>query len=162
MLKIQPLRDEDWPTVWAMLEPVFRAGETYPCDPAITEEEARLYWAETTEASYVARDAEGRAVGAFYIRPDQPGLGDHVCNCGYVVAESARGRGLAVALCRRSQEIARERGYRAMKFNLVIATNEAAVRAWLKSGMRIIGTVPKAFRHARLGLVDAHIMYKEL
>jgi hypothetical protein len=63
------------------------------------------------------------------MRPDQGGLGDHICNCGYVVAEQARGRGYAVEMCLQSQCEASRRGFTGVKFNLV-ATNEAAVLAW--------------------------------
>jgi hypothetical protein len=33
---------------------------------------------------------------------------------------------------------------------------------WERLGFRIVGTNPGAFRHARLGLVDAHIMHRTL
>ncbi len=161
-LTIREFEEADWPEAWSILEPAFRAGESYPCATDITEREARRYWIETPPYVFVARDEAGGAVGTYYMRPDQGGLGDHICNCGYVVAPAARGRGHAVALCLHSQAEALRRGYTGMKFNLVVATNEPAVRAWLKGGMRIIGTTPKAFRHRRLGLVDAHIMYKDL
>lgn len=162
MAMIRLFEEADWPAVWAILEPAFRAGDSYPCAVDISEAETRNYWIETPPCTFVAQDDGGAIVGTYYLRPDQMGLGSHVCNCGYVVAEAARGRGLAVEMCRHSQGEARRRGFLGMKFNLVVTTNEAAVRAWTKSGMKIIGTIPKAFRHARLGLVDAHIMYKDL
>lgn len=160
-LTVRSYRDGDWPAVWRVLEPTFRAGDSYPCPPDITEDEAKQYWIEAPAHTLVAFVGDD-LVGTYYMRPDQMGLGDHVCNCGYVVAAAARGRGIAVALCLHSQDEARQRGYTAMKFNLVVASNEAAVKAWLKCGMRIVGTIPKAFRHKTLGLVAAHIMYKDL
>lgn len=162
MLRIDEFTPADWPKVWAILEPVIRAGETYPCPTDMTEPETRRFWTEGRRHLFVARDDAGAMVGAFYIKPDQIGLGDHVANCGYAVAEEARRRGVAVEMCLASQTIARERGFLAMKFNLVVSTNEAAVRAWTKCGMAILATIPKAFRHARLGLVDAHIMFRTL
>ncbi len=154
--------DADWPETWAAIEPVFRAGETYPYPQDISEAEARRIWVETPRLVYVVRDETGALAGTFNIRPNQMALGAHVANCSYIVAEAARGRGLAADMCRASQRFAREAGFLAMQFNLVVATNEAAVKAWTKSGMRIVATIPNAFRHARLGLVDAHIMHKEL
>lgn len=162
MLSIRRFEPDDWPSVWRILEPAFRAGESYPCDMDISEADSHRYWIDTPAHTYVALSESGDMVGTFYIRPDQGGLGDHVCNCGYVVALEARGRGAAVEMCRWSQEEARRLGFLGMKFNLVVAANEAAVRAWTKAGMEIIGTTPKAFRHARLGLVDAHIMFRAL
>lgn len=161
-LTITSFEERDWPGVWDLLRPVFRAGESYPCDRDIDEAGARRYWLETPPYVFVARDGTGATVGSYYIRPDQGGPGDHICNCGYVVSEAARGRGYAVEMCLHSQAEAAARGFLGMKFNLVVATNEAAIRAWTKSGLRIIGTTPLAFRHPGRGLVDAHIMHCSL
>jgi ribosomal protein S18 acetylase RimI-like enzyme len=79
-----------------------------------------------------------------------------------VVSEAARGRGVASAMCDHSQEQARAMGFRAMQYNLVVATNEGAVRLWKSKGFDIVGTLPGAFDHPRLGFVDAHVMYKTL
>ena len=162
MLTIRLITDDDWPAVWRVIEPVFRAGETYPCPMDISEAEARRYWVDVPAATFVAVDEGGDVVGTYYIRPNQPGLGDHVCNCGYIVAEAARGRGVGAAMCEHSQQQARARGFRAMQFNLVVATNEASYRLWRKHDFDAVGTLPQAFRHPRLGLVDAQVMYKLL
>lgn len=162
MATIRSFEEADWPAVWAVLEQVFRAGETYPYPPDLSEAEARRLWIDQPEATFVALDEAGRALGSFYLKPNQLGLGDHVCNCGYVTAVEARGRGVARAMCAQSQAIALARGYRAMQFNFVIASNEGALALWLKLGFEIVGTVPEAFRHPRLGFVDAHVLYKKL
>jgi ribosomal protein S18 acetylase RimI-like enzyme len=59
-------------------------------------------------------------------------------------------------------EEARRQGYLAMQFNYVVSTNTAAVMLWKKLGFSIVGTLPKAFRHKRLGYVDAYVMYQLL
>ena len=154
--------DADWPDVWTVLEPAFRAGESYPLPCDVDEDGTRAYCIRQDGFNAVARDEYGTVVGVYYLRPDQGGPGDHVCNAGYVIATGARGRGYAVPLCLESQERARAMGFRVMKFNLVVASNDAAVRAWRKAGMEIVGTVPGAFRHPAAGYVDAYIMYKDL
>ncbi|MEX1057124.1 MAG: N-acetyltransferase [Natronospirillum sp.] len=160
---IRAFQSSDWSAVWAVLEPVFRAGETYAVDPAITEKAARSYWTQLPEQTWVAVDEGNDAVlGTYYLRTNQPGPGRHVCNCGYVVGASARGRGVAAALCEHSQRQAVTLGYRAMQFNCVAATNEGAVRLWQKLGYAIVGTLPGAFQHPVQGVVDAYVMYKPL
>ena len=154
--------ETDWPDVWRVIEPVFRAGESYPLPHDVSEQDAKRYWIKSDGLNAVARDHNGAVLGVYYLRPDQGGPGDHICNAGYVIAEAARGRGLATALCTQSQDQARAMGFRGMKFNLVVSTNEAAVKAWKKAGMEIIGTVPSAFRHPALGFVDAYIMFRVL
>jgi len=161
-VSIRPITDADWDAVWTVLEPVFRAGETYAYPIDITKDQARAVWVDQPAATFVAEDAGLGIVGTYILKPNQPGRGAHVCNCGYVVSEAARGQGVASAMCDHSQEQARAMGFRAMQYNLVVATNEGAVRLWQSKGFDIVGTLPGAFDHPRLGFVDAHVMYKVL
>lgn len=161
MITIRHYEPDDWAGVWAILEPVFRAGETYAYPSDISEASAHAQWIEAPAAAFVA--VEGRVVlGSYYIKANQPGQGAHVCNCGYVVAEHARGRGIAGQLCEHSQRQARGLGFRAMQFNLVVATNEGAIRLWKRHGFAEVGRLPGAFRHPSQGFVDALVMYKSL
>ncbi|MBC7598476.1 MAG: GNAT family N-acetyltransferase, partial [Polaromonas sp.] len=89
-------------------------------------------------------------------------LGDHVCNCGYVVSAAAQGRGVVAAMCVYSEVEAVRSGILAMQFNLVVSTNERAVRLWKRLGFAVVGTLPGAFRHHKLGRVDALVMFKTL
>lgn len=152
----------DWAATWAILEPVFRQGETYSFAADMSEAEAAHVWVKAPEVTFVAKNENGEILGTYFLKPNQPGQGNHVCNCGYVVAESARGHGIASKMCEHSQAEAIKRGYRAMQYNLVVATNSGAVRLWQKHGFEIIGTLPEAFRHPSEGYVDAHVMYKLL
>jgi ribosomal protein S18 acetylase RimI-like enzyme len=161
-MKIRPFETEDWDAVWSAIEPVFRAGETYPMSPDISKDEAFQAWVAAPAATYVAVDDENRILGTYYIKPNRPALGAHVCNCGYIVAEQARGQGVASELCRHSQREALAQGFRAMQFNLVVSSNEGAVRLWQSLGFEIVGTLPGAFRHSKRGYVDAYVMYKTL
>ncbi len=161
-VNIRPISEADWPAVWDVMEPVIRAGDTYPYAMDMTVEDTRRMWIEIPAATYVAEDAEGIILGTYYLKPNQPTLGAHVANCGYMVAEKARGRGIATQMCEHSQEEAVRLGYRAMQYNLVVKTNEASVHLWQKMGFSIVGTLPGAFKHAGHGFVDAYVMYKEL
>ncbi|WP_245156917.1 hypothetical protein [Lysobacter arenosi] len=49
-----------------------------------------------------------------------------------------------------------------MQFNYVVSTNVPAVELYKKLGFAIVGTLPKAFRHQQLGLVDAYVMFRYL
>ena len=63
---------------------------------------------------------------------------------------------------RQALEEAKKAGYRAIQFNFVVSTNTGAVDLWKKLGFEIVGTLPEAFRHSRLGYVDAYVMYRFL
>ena len=160
---IRDYEPRDWSDVWSMLEPVFRAGETYAISRHISSEEARLMWTTAPKRVFVAvDDTDGHLLGTYYLRPNADGPAAHVANCGYVVAAKARGMGVASHMCQHSQEVARSRGFRAMQFNLVVSTNVGALRLWKELGFNIVGTIPAAFNHPALGFVDAHVMHKLL
>jgi ribosomal protein S18 acetylase RimI-like enzyme len=158
---IRPFRESDWPAVWRLLQATFAEGDTYSFAPDSNEADIRKAWVDLPLATFVAM-AGDTLLGTYFIKPNQPGLGSHVCNCGYVVAPASRGRGVAAALCEHSQRFARERGFRAMQFNFVVATNERAVKLWERLGFATVGRLPGAFHHRRLGYVDALVMFKSL
>ncbi len=162
MVNIRLFEERDWDATWQIIEPVFRAGETYPFSTDITKEEAHQIWINMPSATFVVVDRSDEVLGTYYIKPNQSALGAHVCNCGYIVAETARGKGIASEMCKHSQLEAIARGFLAMQYNLVVSTNEHAIRLWKKHGFEIVGTLPKAFRHSRLGFVDALVMHKLL
>lgn len=162
MNTIREFRPDDWPALWRFMEPVLRAGETYSFDRNISAGDAFRLWVELPAATFVLEDDAGELIGTYYIKPNQPGQGAHVCNCGYIVAEAARGRGAASALCEHSRREALRRGFRAMQFNMVASTNKGAIRLWRRHGFHVAGTLPGAFRHPVAGFVDAYVMYKTL
>ncbi|MFP3855119.1 MAG: N-acetyltransferase family protein [Anaerolineales bacterium] len=152
---------EDWQEIWPIFHEVVSAGDSYPYSPETTKGKGYRLWMEKPERTYLC-ELDGEVVGTYYIKPNQPGLGSHVCNCGYMVASEARGRGVATEMCRHSQQLARELGYDAMQFNLVVASNERAVRLWRHLGFETIGRLPKAFRTPEGDYQDAFVYYKLL
>jgi L-amino acid N-acyltransferase YncA len=158
---IRPATHADDDAIWAILQPAFRAGETYPIARDIDRAEALAYWRSPGHGVFVA-EQDGRVVGTYYLRANNRGGGAHVANCGYVVAPDATGRGVARAMCAHSLGEAKARRFRAMQFNFVIASNERAVKLWQSCGFAIVGTLPQAFDHPRLGPVDAYVMTRSL
>ena len=152
---------DDSDALWRILEPMIRAGETYPLPRAMNRADALAYWLQPAHAVFVA-DAEGTVLGTYYLRANQTGGGSHVANCGYVTAHEATGRGIAQAMCKHSLAEAHRRGFRAMQFNFVLASNERAVRLWTHMGFATVGRIPQAFQHPTLGFVDALVMWRKV
>lgn len=161
VLTIRGARHEDSDTIWAILEPVIRAGETYALPRDMNREEALAYWLSDGHEVFVADD-DGKIIGTYFLRANQKGGGSHVANCGYIAAAASSGRGVARAMCAHSLDRAKERGFRAMQFNFVASTNERAVRLWKSLGFEIAGCLPGAFLHPVAGYADAYVMYRFL
>lgn len=160
-LEIREIGADEFDLVWPIFHAVVAAGDTYSYAPDIGLEEARAMWTSAPTRCFAAL-IDGTAAGCYMLRPNQPGLGNHVANAGYMVAPQARGQGLAGTLCEHSMAAARAAGFLAMQFNCVVSTNEVAVKLWRKHGFAIVGTVPRAFRNATRGLVDIHVMHRFL
>jgi ribosomal protein S18 acetylase RimI-like enzyme len=161
MLTIRLALAGDHDAIWRILEPVIRAGETYPLPRDWSREQAFEYWFSPGHEVFVA-EQDKLLFGTYFLQANQKGGGSHVANCGYITAANAGGRGIASAMCAHSLAHARASGFRAMQFNFVVSANERAVRLWQKHGFRIVGTLPGAFLHPRLGYGDAYVMYREL
>jgi ribosomal protein S18 acetylase RimI-like enzyme len=158
---IRPAAEADRETVWSIIAPVIAAGEAYALPRDWSMDEALGYWFGPDHEVFVAEE-DGEALGCCYIQPNKLGGGAHVANAGFATAEWARGRGVARAMGVHVLDHARARGFRAMQFNFVIASNAAAVRLWTSLGFETLCRLPEAFDHPRLGFVDALVMFRRL
>ncbi|WP_325894607.1 GNAT family N-acetyltransferase [Grimontia sp. NTOU-MAR1] len=158
---IREITTQDFQSFWPTFSSVIQAEETYAFDADMTVEQAYQLWCEVPLKTLVFVE-DNVVLGTYYIKPNAMGPSRHICNCGYMVSDQARGKGIARQMCEHSQQVAVELGFKAMQFNSVVSSNEVAVKLWLKLGFDIIGTIPKAYKHPRIGYVDSFVMYKWL
>lgn len=158
---IREAQSSDFADIWPIFHQVAAVGDTYAYQTDISYDQAQQVWMSLPAKTFVIEE-DGQILGTYYIKTNQAGAGDHVCNCGYMVAQRSQGRGLATAMCEHSQKVAVELGYKAMQFNFVASTNQGAVRLWSKLGFETVGCLPAAFKHPVEGYVDALVMYKWL
>jgi GNAT superfamily N-acetyltransferase len=151
--------EDDAAAIWRIIEPIVRAGDTHALPSGMTRADALAYWlAPVHEVLWPRTRADW--LGPTTCAPTSRAGGAHVANCGYMTAPWAAGRGVARAMCAHSLD--RARSFRAMQYNLVVSTNERAVRLWESFGFETAGRRPGAFLHTGLGLVDAFVMYRSL
>ena len=160
-LRIRRAKKEDRNAIWRIFHAVVATEDTYVFDANISRTKALGYWLAPGTKCYVAL-SDQQIVGTYILKANQPGLGSHVANAGFMVAPSARGCGVGRTMAVHCLEEAERLGFRAMQFNFVVATNENALRLWKDLGFRIVGTLPDGFRHAQRGFVDVYIMYRRL
>ncbi len=159
-LRIRPAAPGDADAMWAILQSVLATRDTLPFGDSLDYDTFLAHWFGG-HAAHVATE-DDRVVGLYKVGANYPDLGAHVASATYVVDPAAQGRGVGRALVEHSIEQARGNGFLAMQFNYVVSTNEPAVALYRKLGFEIVGTLPGAFRHGRLGLVDVHVMHRFL
>ncbi|WP_312524562.1 N-acetyltransferase [Paracoccus sp. (in: a-proteobacteria)] len=160
-VNIRPAVPADEDAIWAILEPVYRAGETYCIPRDISRGDALADWFAAPFSAFVA-EADGQVLGISHVGRNRPGPASHVANASFATSPAARGRGIARALVEHAKQWARDQGFRAMQFNFVVSSNADAVHLWQKAGFSIVGRLPAAFDHPKHGYVDAFVMFQDL
>lgn len=161
MIEIRKATEADQDSIWEIISAVISTGDTYAFAPDSSREKMLAYWCGKDKYTYVAV-IENKVLGTFIMKDNQIDLGSHIANAGYMAHPSSGGMGIGKTMAQFSLEEARRLGYKAMQFNLVIKSNERAVKLWEKLGFSIIGEIPDAFQHRELGLTNAYIMYQKL
>lgn len=156
----------DWPGIWAFMEGIVRAGETYSWDTALSEAGARARWYRRSGAprshTVVAAGPAGEILGTAETGPNFEGPAGHIASASFMVNPARSGQGVGRALGEHVLGLARAAGFRAMQFNAVVETNTRAVALWRSLGFAVLATVPEGFRHPEHGYVGLHIMYQRL
>ena len=158
---IREATPNEFDAIWPIFHAVVSRGDAYAYPPTTTFEQAKEFWYGSSFRVFIAV-TEDRVVGTYHLGANQPGLGDHVANAGFMVDPAYRGRGVASAMCKHALSTARVAGFRAMQFNFVVSTNERAIALWKRHGFVIVGQVPQVFRHACGDNVDAFVMHRFL
>jgi L-amino acid N-acyltransferase YncA len=160
-LEIRHATEMDRDAIWNIFHAVIVTGDTYAFDPRTSREEALAYWFQWDTHTYVAEE-DRQILGTYILRANQPLLGSHVANAAFMVAPAARELGVGRHMGEHCLSEARRLGFRAMQFNFVVSTNEAAIRLCKQLGFEIVGTLPGAFRHPQKGYIDVYVMFRSL
>jgi L-amino acid N-acyltransferase YncA len=159
---IREVRADDWPQIWPIIHDVVTEQQTFPYEPAMSEDDAKRIWLLPAPARVVVAADDGLILGSANMYANRPGPGSHVASGSLMVAGQARGKGVGRALTTEMINWARRTGFAAIQFNAVVDTNAAAVLLYESLGFVTLGTAPGAFRHPTLGPVGLRIMWLDL
>lgn len=159
-MEIRAATAGDFDAMWVIFSAAIATEDALPFADTFEASTFRSHWFGPQPA-YVAL-LEGRVAGMYKMGANFPDLGAHVASATYVVDPTVQGRGIGRALVEHSLDRARAEGYLAMQFNYVVSTNAPAVALYRKLGFAVVGTLPEAFRHRTLGLVDVFVMHRFL
>jgi len=107
----------------------------------------------------VAAEVDGRFVGQLHVNP-RTGRSRHLGVLGISVMDGYRGMGIGTEMMREAEAQARELGIEVITLE-VFATNDRALRVYLKLGYEIVGRIPKAVKRDGV-YIDSVVMAKEI
>jgi len=157
----RPSQSKDEDGIWEIIKEVISSGDTYVFSPNSSKEKMLTYWFADHIHTYTVIRSD-QIVGTFIIKDNHPDLGSHIANASYMISPKHQGMGLGRQMAENSLIIAKELGYRAMQFNIVVKSNERALKLWDKMGFKVVGEVPEAFKHPKKGYANALILWKKL
>ncbi len=160
---LRKARLEDFEEIYDIFCAVLEEGETYSYTlEEMTPERSLAYWISAAGTECFVADVKGKVAGVCAVRPNRTGRAGHVANASFIVHPDYRRMGIATAMGGHVLKVAKKLGYKAMQYNFVVSVNKVAVALWQSLGFKIIGTMPKGFKHAKKGMVDVYIMHQFL
>ncbi|QSR87294.1 GNAT family N-acetyltransferase [Candidatus Methylacidiphilum infernorum] len=161
-LVIREATKDDLPVLYSLFKTIVEEQASYPFTLPFSYSDFIQFW-EVPSPSWKFCACIGDTItGGYMLKPNSVGLGDHVANGSFFVAPPFRRRGIGEQLGGHALKKAKELHFLALQFNYVVSTNVPAVNLWLKLGFKIVGSIPKAFRHPQKGYVDVYIMFREI
>ncbi len=151
MVEIGLIAGPEMSQLFAIFVDIVARGEGFPQQPPLTRSVFEDVWVRPVTL-VVGAMRNGTLLGAYYLKPNLPGMGSHIANAGYVVDRRYRGLGLGRVLVKDSIARAPLAGFDAIQFNFVFADNPA--RALYEDlGWQIVGKVPDGIAPGRDAII---------
>ncbi len=147
--------------LYEIFQEVVNSGSQFPYESSSMEEFHRQFFTPQGQV-YVCHSMEGKVIGGFYLRANFSGRSSHIANAAYMIHHSYRGRGLGSLLIKASLYFAKNLGFQAMQFNMVLSQNILAVKLYERLGFNIVGAIPEAVRNPDGSYQDGYIMHCNL
>lgn len=143
MVNIIPYKKEYWQECCGIWNSVVEDGVAFPQLEMLDEETGNEFFLSQT---YTGVAIEGNdVVGLYILHPNNIGRCGHICNASYAVKKDKRGLHIGEALVRDCIKMGREKGFRILQFNAVVASNKPALALYKKIGFIQLGVIPGGF-----------------
>ena len=154
---LEPFKQEDEHQLYEIFRHVVDSGSQFPFECNSKQEFHRRFLNAESNV-YVCHSSDNEVIGGFYIRSNFSDKSRHIANAAYMIREDYRAQGIGTLLIKASLYIAKDLGFRAMQFNMVLSQNISAIRLYQK----LIGTIPEAILNSDGVYQDGYIMYRSL
>ena len=152
-------KDEE--ALYEIFQDVVDSGSQFPYESSSIEEFHRQFFTAQGQV-YVCHSLDGKVIGGFYLRANFSGRSSHIANAAYMIRNTYRGKGLGSLLIKASLHLAKDLGFQAMQFNMVLSQNTLAVKLYERLGFSVVGIIPQAVRTPSGNYQDGYVMHRKL
>lgn len=125
---------------------VVEDGLAFPQEENLTAESGDQFFKEQTYTGIAVNTENNEIVGLYILHPNNVGRCGHICNASYAVRRDIRGQHIGEKLVLDCLAMAKEKGFRIMQFNAVVASNIHALHLYERIGFTKLGVIPGGFR----------------
>lgn len=145
-IQIRAYQSKDAALAAQIWNEVVADGNAFPQDTEMTANAANHFFLEQTYTG-IAEDTETHEIlGLYILHPNNVGRCGHICNASYAVRKNIRGLYIGEKLVLDCLKMAKEKQFRILQFNAVVATNTHALHLYERIGFKKLGTIPGGFR----------------
>lgn len=145
-IQIRAYQSKDAALAAQIWNEVVADGNAFPHDTEMTADAANHFFLEQTYTG-IAEDTETHEIlGLYILHPNNVGRCGHICNASYAVRKNIRGLYIGEKLVLDCLKMAKEKQFRILQFNAVVATNTHALHLYERIGFKKLGTIPGGFR----------------
>lgn len=158
---LEPFAQKDEDGLYEIFQDVVNSGTQFPYECSSTQEFHRQFFNPQGQV-FVCRSQTDEVIGGFYMKSNFCGRSNHIANAAYMMRDTYRGKGIGSLLVKASLHLAKDLGFNAMQFNMVLSQNTTAIKLYQKIGFKIIGTIPQGVRNPDGSYQDGYIMHRNL
>ena len=125
---------------------VVEDGMAFPQEECLSVESGDRFFQEQTYTGIAEDEETKELVGLYILHPNNVGRCGHICNASYAVRKDIRGAHIGEKLVLDCIRMAKEKGFRVLQFNAVVASNVHALHLYERIGFTKLGVIPGGFR----------------
>ena len=145
-IKIRSYQTQDAAKAAEVWNQVVEDGLDFPQEETLTAETEDQFFKEQTYTGIAVNTENNEIVGLYILHPNNVGRCGHICNASYTVRRDIRGQHIGEKLVLDCLAMAKEKGFRIMQFNAVVASNTHALHLYERIGFTKLGVIPGGFR----------------
>ena len=143
---VRKYEEKDLPAMIRIWNEVVEDGVAFPQEECLDEKTGAEFFEEQTYTAVAENQENGQVLGLYILHPNNIGRCGHICNASYAVKRAIRGQHIGEKLVLDCLAKAKEKGFKVMQFNAVVATNTHALHLYKRIGFTQLGVIPGGFR----------------